>query len=92
MAQGVGQGTPVVPFIERAGLNIPLGSGAPSMEEIAEHESAVNSLRTDLEIWLQGSIDIAAALSALIPSRELALVMTKLDEAQMWLERVEGGK
>lgn len=57
-----------------------------------QEEPDVPALLTDLEIWIQGSIDIAAALSAIIPQRTLACVMTKLDEAQMWLERVEGGK
>ena len=60
--------------------------------EAEQEEPDVESLLRDLDIWIQGSQDIATALSAVIPQRTLACVMTKLDEAQMWLERVEGGK
>jgi hypothetical protein len=70
------------------------GNGLVPVDHAGEAEATVNGqtedeLRLDLEIWLQGTIDIAAALSTVSPSRALALVGTKLEEAQMWLERGE---
>jgi hypothetical protein len=58
---------------------------APDPSEDAE------ALLLDLEVWLQGSIDIATRLQQIDPSRgrALAIARTKLEEAQMWLERGE---
>jgi predicted ATPase len=59
-----------------------------TMEEAPASEDA-EALLLDLEIWLQGSIDIADRLYSLSPSIPLMRTMTKLEEAQMWLERGE---
>lgn len=55
----------------------------PEPEEPAP--SPVDELRTDLLTWLVSSQDIVEQLIAQQPSRELSLVKTKLDEAELWL-------
>jgi len=49
---------------------------------------ALAQLQRDMDAWLQSSIDIAYRIQAETPSRENALVLTKLEEAQMWRDRV----
>lgn len=42
-------------------------------------------LRADLYRYVECSKDLARELAAQRPSRELSLVITKLDEAALWL-------
>lgn len=57
-------------------------------EEAPASEDA-EALLLDLEVWLQGALDIAARLFELRPGRYMSTVWERLDEAQMWLERGE---
>ena len=47
-------------------------------------------LLTDLYTWITSTIDICDTIHAATPSRELSLVKTKLDEAEMWLINLLG--
>lgn len=51
-------------------------------------EQSVVTLRADLEALIDGAKDCAEALSRQARSRSLSCVITKLEEAEMWLERL----
>jgi hypothetical protein len=52
-------------------------------------EPTADELRLDLYSWIISALDIAEALSKQEPSRELSIVTTKLEEAEMWLLKLE---
>lgn len=47
----------------------------------------VEALERELLTYLQSTLDIAERIQKLSPSRRMALVVTKLEEAQMRAER-----
>jgi len=64
---------------------------AEATPEAPEPEVNEAELLLDLEVWLQGSLDIAERLAEIRRSRPLSLVATKVEEALLWLTQVEGG-
>lgn len=69
--------------LHKVQLNPALAAAEPELDQ--EGPVDPDSLQVDLHSWLLGSTDIAEALAKARPSRELALVKTKLEEAEMWL-------
>jgi len=56
-------------------------------------DQPVEKLRADLEVFLTAALDAAQALSKQAGSRSLSLVITKIEEAEMWSLRLdENGK
>jgi uncharacterized protein YutE (UPF0331/DUF86 family) len=51
------------------------------------HRMEVEALERELLTYLQSTLDIAERIQKLSPSRRMALVVTKLEEAQMRAER-----
>jgi hypothetical protein len=67
---------------QRAAVTIDAAADEPT-------EPTADELRLDLYSWIISALDIAEALSKQEPSRELSIVKTKLEEAEMWLLKLE---
>jgi hypothetical protein len=71
----------------------PLDGGMAHDEEIDFGRLTADLLRADLEALIIAAHDCAEALAKQERSRSLSLVITKLDEAEMWCLRLnEYGK
>ena len=62
-----------------------LAAGETASLEEVESELGYDALIGDLHTWIVSSLDLAEGMAKQKPSRELALVLTKLEEAEMWL-------
>ncbi len=70
---------------------------SPAVEGPEESEMGYDALIGDLHTWIASSLDLSEAMAKMQPSRELSLVITKLEEAEMWLIKLfpgtsEGGE
>jgi hypothetical protein len=70
-----------IQFIEKAPENTVMGVPAPGTAFLTVNDGTTN------EDVLEVLIDRMKSLNAKVPSRESSIVITKLEEALMWLEK-----